>query len=274
MPGSSGTAFLLPIDRKEIKMTVYAVKDKEAISGLFSGWEETMIWSCLQDCMGVAEADDLYRPLSAQIRIGGFRFLAGEVNPELIRSHTDSSFEILVPQNREWEKAIEDAHKNNVRRRIRYATKKEKNAFNIPRLQEIAAGLPAPYQFRRIDGTLYEKIMVTDWTLDLCANFKDSRDYIENGLGVVIVKAGEIVSGASSYTYYNDGIEVQIDTREDERRKGLALACGAKLILECLERNLYPSWDAHNPGSLALAEKLGYRFDKEYPVYEYGDEED
>lgn len=77
------------------------------------------------------------------------------------------------------------------------------------------------------------------------------------------------MSGASSYTFYRDGIEVEIDTREDERRKGLALACGAKLILECLARKLYPSWDAHNSGSLALAEKLGYRFDKEYPTYEF-----
>ena len=60
-----------------------------------------------------------------------------------------------------------------------------------------------------------------------------------------------------------------MDTREDERRKGLAMACCASLILACLDRKLYPSWDAHNKGSLALAEKLGYHFDKEYPTYEF-----
>ena len=49
----------------------------------------------------------------------------------------------------------------------------------------------------------------------------------------------------------------ETDTREDHRRKGLAYACGAKLILECLERELYPSWDAQNMWSVALAEKLG-----------------
>ena len=50
-------------------------------------------------------------------------------------------------------------------------------------------------------------------------------------------------------------IKKEIDTQEDHRRKGLAYACGAKLILECLEKGLYPSWDAQNKWSVALAEK-------------------
>lgn len=34
-------------------------------------------------------------------------------------------------------------------------------------------------------------------------------------------------------------------------------------ILECLDRGLYPSWDAYNKEALVLAEKL-----EEYLVYE------
>lgn len=51
-------------------------------------------------------------------------------------------------------------------------------------------------------------------------------------------------------------------------RQGLAFACGARLILECLQRGLYPSWDAQNEGSLALARKLGYHFDHAYTAFE------
>ena len=51
-------------------------------------------------------------------------------------------------------------------------------------------------------------------------------------------------------------------------RKGLAYACGAKLILECIKNGLYPSWDAQNKWSVALAEKLGYHFSHEYIAYE------
>lgn len=77
----------------------------------------------------------------------------------------------------------------------------------------------------------------------------------------------EIVAGASSYTSYEEGLEIEVDTQPDYRRKGLALSCAAKLILECLERGLYPSWDAANQESVALAEKLGYHLDHAYDVY-------
>lgn len=66
-----------------------------------------------------------------------------------------------------------------------------------------------------------------------------------------------MVAGASSYSTYDKGMEIEIDTREDHRRKGLAYVCGAKLILEGLEKVLYPSWDAQNKWSVALAQKLG-----------------
>ena len=82
------------------------------------------------------------------------------------------------------------------------------------------------------------------------------------------MKGQKIVSGASSYSSYKDGIEIEIDTHKDYRRKGLAYACGAKLILACLEKGWYPSWDAHNKASVALAEKLGYHFDHAYTAFE------
>ena len=85
---------------------------------------------------------------------------------------------------------------------------------------------------------------------------------------VIICGKGRIVSGASSYSRYDKGIEIEIDTEKAHRRRGLATAAGAALILECLSRGLYPSWDAQNKWSVALAEKLGYHFDHEYVAYE------
>ena len=78
---------------------------------------------------------------------------------------------------------------------------------------------------------------------------------------------GAPVAGAGSYCVYDGGIEIEIDTREDHRRRGLASACGARLILECLDRGLYPSWDAHDLRSVSLAEKLGYRSAGPYKTY-------
>lgn len=75
------------------------------------------------------------------------------------------------------------------------------------------------------------------------------------------------MAGASSYTFYREGIEIEIDTKESHRRKGLATACGASLILECLKRDKYPSWDAIDLRSVALAEKLGYHRAEDYTTY-------
>ena len=75
------------------------------------------------------------------------------------------------------------------------------------------------------------------------------------------------MAGASSYAACDGAIEIEIDTRPDFRRLGLASACGARLILECLAREIYPGWDAHNQHSLALAEKLGYQLDRPYTAY-------
>lgn len=252
-------------------MTIYSVKDKKAILPLFNGWQETFIWSCLQDCMGMAYADDLRKPQTAQIILGDFCFFAGTVNYEIIRNkpvNHQSEFIIMVPQNKQWEEAIEFVFQEKAFRFIRYATKKEKGAFNKSMLQMIVSQLPGKYELRMIDNVLYEQSRVLPWAKDLCGNYPCYEDYKINGIGAAILKNGELVSGASSYAFYKGGIEVEIDTREDERRKGLALVCGAKLILECLKQNLYPSWDAHNKGSLALAEKLGYTFDTEYTAYE------
>jgi predicted GNAT family acetyltransferase len=58
-----------------------------------------------------------------------------------------------------------------------------------------------------------------------------------------------------------------VETHPDHRRRGIATACSAKLILECMERGLYPSWDAANRISVHLAEKLGYREKGAYRVW-------
>ena len=106
------------------------------------------------------------------------------------------------------------------------------------------------------------------WSADLVSQFSSYEKYHELGIGVVICKDNFIVSGASSYSRYQEGIEIEIDTKEEYRRKGLASVCGAKLILECLKRNLYPSWDAQNKASVALAEKLGYHYSHAYTAIE------
>ena len=114
---------------------------------------------------------------------------------------------------------------------------------------------------------LYHQALQAEWSRDFVSQFRDADDYLTRGLGFAAVCDGELVGGASSYTCYSGGIEIQVETRSDWQRKGIASACCAALILACMERGLYPSWDAANPASAALAQKLGYREAGLYPVW-------
>ena len=118
---------------------------------------------------------------------------------------------------------------------------------------------------------IYEACLNDGWSRDLVSAFGSYESFSAHGIGCAVLFGNTIVSGASSYSYYSGGIEIEIDTRADFRRRGLALVCGARLILECLDRGLYPSWDAQNLGSLSIAKKLGYEFSHEYPAYEIFD---
>lgn len=242
---------------------------KEIAENLFVSWDETIIWSCLQGIMG--EVYMTAEEEAAMAILGDFAFYAGKPSEELIRFKPDNckqEFIIMVPQNDAWAKLIEACYEDNARKVTRYAIKKEPDVFDVQKLERAVLNLPNGYELKLLEEAEYQLCKANGWANDLVSQYGDYETYRKWGVGVVVLKDGELVAGASSYSRYDKGIEIEIDTREDHRRKGLAYVCGAKLILECLKKGLYPSWDAQNKWSVALAEKLGYHFSHEYVAYE------
>ena len=96
-------------------MSIVEISDKSILEPLFSGWEETMIWSCLQGIMGRAYGNDGEKPQSAQVVLGDFCFFSGKPDKELIRnkpSGRKSDFIIMVPRDSQWASAIEEVSAN------------------------------------------------------------------------------------------------------------------------------------------------------------------
>ena len=244
---------------------VYELKDASAAESIFAGWQETLIYSCLQNVMGKIYVTDTENPRSAFAFIGCFGFLAGEPDRELVLSKPDG-FVIMVPRNEEWAALIEDCYPD-AKRVTRYAIRKD-TCFDQSALRKELEKLPEGYELKPIDSALYDQCLENPVTRDFVSPFGSREKYLELGRGMVITKDGRIVSGASSYTRYREGIEIEVDTAESERRKHLATIACAALILRCLKEGLYPSWDAQNMNSVRLAEKLGYEFDHEYAAYE------
>lgn len=54
---------------------------------------------------------------------------------------------------------------------------------------------------------------------------------------------------------------------DDYRRRGVATVLGSHLLRWSLENNAAANWDAANPESGQLAQKLGYTPEGEYQAY-------
>lgn len=248
---------------------VYELKDTSKVEELFAGFQDTLIWSCLQKVMGKIYVTDTEKPVSAFAFVGCFGFYAGMPDRELV-IHKPDGFVILVPPNEAWAALIEACYPS-AKRIVRYAIKKD-TKFDVGMLRGEIRKLPPEYELRQIDSALYDQCLESPVTADFVSSFETKEQYLSMGRGMVILKDGKIVSGASSYSRYEQGIEIEVDTVPSERRKHLAtIACSA-LILKCLDEGLYPSWDAQNLNSVHLAEKLGYEFDHAYVAYEVASE--
>ena len=249
---------------------IYELRDTSKVNHLFEGWEETLIYSCLQKVMGKIFVTDLESPNSAMAFVGCFAFYAGEPDKELVTNKPEG-FVIMAPQNKEWEACIEECFPT-AKKVTRYAIKKD-TKFDKDYLKSMVNELPDGYELRNIDDRIYDMCLPDPVTRDFVSSFESKEKFLEIGRGMVILKGDRIVAGASSYTRYKEGIEIEVDTVEEERRKGLATIVSAALILRCLDEGLYPSWDAQNMNSVRLSEKLGYEFDHEYTAYEVSGEE-
>ena len=244
---------------------IFELEDTSKAESLFAGWEETLIYSCLQKVMGKVLVTDTDKPKSAMAFVGCFAFLAGEPDRELVINKPDG-FVIMTPQNERWSELIEKCFPD-ARKVTRYAIRKD-TVFDRERLAEMRAKIPEGYELKKIDSDIYDLCMKDPVTADFVSAFGSKEKYLELGRGMVILKDGKIVSGASSYTRYKDGIEIEVDTVPSERRKGLATVVCSALILACLDEGLYPSWDAHDMNSVQLSRRFGYEFDHEYTAYE------
>ena len=126
------------------------------------------------------------------------------------------------------------------------------------RLRELLTNMPEGAEFRPIEGEWIGWCRRQAWSEDFVSLYSD-ESYARRGLGFLLTVDGEAVAGAGSYVSYPGGIEVQLQTREDQQGRGYAVLAAARLILAAHERGLVASWDAASPASAHIACKLGYR---------------
>ena len=114
-------------------MIKVAKEYRNLLAPLFEGWEETLIWSCLQGEMGTAWSDGKNPPRAAQIIIGDFCFFAGDaasveagalVQNLPVQHETRTSTVLFLPQDEAWAELIVSVYGKRAQRGVRYATTK------------------------------------------------------------------------------------------------------------------------------------------------------
>lgn len=225
----------------------------------------TVIGAVLETDVGTAVTDDTTTPHVAQLGLE-FNFLGGDVNHPTAKELVENLQGTAVVPNQQWRNLLREIHGDNVQILHRYACDGSK--LNSDHLQTLTTKLNPDFAIKKIDAALAQQIR-DDVTPDLIDNFGSVAAFLANGFGFCVVHAstGRIACGASTFAVCGHDIEVEIDTHPDYRRKGLATAVAAHMLNYCLQNNLVPHWDGHNPTSARLAQRLGYKILASYETY-------
>lgn len=211
---------------------------KKKLVSMFEDFNNVVLLSYLQGHMGNAWVNDLENPTVAQITVGIFTFYAGDPNAketeELLRNIPERI--LVIVNSDQWKKRLETFHERKIDKFLRYKFKRNAEVFNRSKLQSFISALPKGYELRKIDEHIANNPTLHNVSEDFTSQFRSIDDYVNWGIGYSILYNGEVVCGASSYSIYNDGIEIEVATDLDHRRKGLATVVCATLILDCLEK--------------------------------------
>ena len=175
----------------------------------------------------------------------------------------------IITAGEAWDDLVRETLGAGVRERTRtgFATP-HPQAWDRARLREMAASLPEGFAIRRVTAESLGTFL--DVAKDFTSNWRSPEACLAHGVGFGVFEGDRCVAGCGSFTLAGKRLEVEIDTEPGYRRRGLARAVAAALILHCLEAGIEPCWDAHNPESAALALQLGFVEPCPYTVFVVG----
>ncbi|REB11568.1 GNAT family N-acetyltransferase [Sporosarcina sp. BI001-red] len=236
---------------------------------MFEGFDSTIVLSYLQGHMGTAWVDNLENPVVAQITVGIFVFYAGDSSKKEAEEllYNLPEFTLAIVDSDEWKKRLETVHSGAVNKFPRYSFDKNPDHLNRLHIVHLMSSLPEDYEIKKVDHHIANAPSFNELSEDFVSQFESIDDFINRGVGYAILHEDEVVAAATSFSIYDDGIEIEIATNPEYRRKGLATIVASALILDCLDNGKYPSWDGANSESVELAKKLGYMFKESYDTY-------
>jgi len=253
---------------------VYELSEKQKVQAraFFTEPHDSLVYTITEGIKGKAYGAG--EPLRCvYLHFGYFSFLAGDATSEAARELAGAipkltGGEVAVVSYKEgWEALLRELYPA--------AEIRNRTMMRIPPhgldhgridaiLQAYEEGVHGSYVLQSIDRRLYDILRTEAWADGMVTNYDSYEEFAEHGFGYVMCDGEMPVSGCSVYSYYSTGVEIQVDTKEEYRGKGLAKTASAAMMRECLKRKLRPAWDAANPTSQTIAGHMGFELGLQY----------
>jgi GNAT superfamily N-acetyltransferase len=207
----------------------------------------------VEDQMGRAFVDDHQQPTAWRVTIGPFWYFAGDAEGPGGRELMGElpPYNLLMPSPPAWVALAQETFGDKLVRFPRYSFTTEQ--LSAAYLAALLDASPHRDHVRRVDEALLAR---PDNYVEI-EDFDSPADFLARGVGYTMLEGDQLVGAAYSSLVCSRGIEVSLFVAEPFRRRGIATALSAALLLECVQRGRRPNWDAANLESCALAEKLG-----------------
>lgn len=227
---------------------------------------------CSIDCvlegqMVRAYVDDLQNPSAYRISIGPFWYFAGDASgtsaQEMMRELP--AYNLLMPSPPEWTDVARAVFQNRLVSFARYSFATDQ--LSADHLQSLFEQSPHRDQIASLNPALIAQLQAMPEPYFEIDAFDSTADFLERGMGFAALDGDTVMGVAYASLVFSGGIEVSIFVEEKHRERGVATALGSRLLLECLSRGVRPNWDAANPESCKLAQKLGLSFVASYEAF-------
>lgn len=200
------------------------------------------------------------------VRLGVYAILAGDTSVAAARQLVATQSlpcEFVLGANEAWTNLVREVYGNRTVSRVMRDF--DPSGVPLDRLESQVAGAASGYEVRemqRVDcSVLGPELSPNDPFV-----FGSVERFLSEGFGVVACCGDAIAAAASTYAVSETEAEIAIATHPDHRKKGLAVAVGSAMILECLRRKLKPRWTAGNPISEKAAARIGLTPGAEIPI--------
>lgn len=232
--------------------------NRTAIRPLFADYPylQGLVNGALRGAFGEAFADQTKAATVGMLSADDFVFFAGDPScataAEMISSQPAGSW--LIGRDAAWQARFVEIWGDQLKQKERFAFQAP-TVWNRARLTGLMRNVPAGCTLMQIPEVAAARFARLSASLvDFDAQGEPS---MARSVGFGVEQEGQFIAGCAGAPA-NGLLDFEIQTALAYRRRGLATAVAAAMILYCLDHDLQPCWDAANEMSARLAEKVGF----------------